>query len=188
MRGFEPHSCHFNLGPISSHLHQIFAITQVLRMPGVEPGSQAWEACMMPLHYMRDVIKAAARRPLCPSPNLHRLQKRIISSSSLPRPAACRLSLLFRTWPRGPMDKASAYGAGDCRFESCRGHFLSSSPSHWLASSPRECGRCAHFLHRFSCSLIFCDSEVSEGPAAPSCLARGSSVAIVRLVATSSVV
>ena len=25
----------------------------VMRMPGVEPGSQAWEACMMPLHYMR---------------------------------------------------------------------------------------------------------------------------------------
>ena len=24
--------------------------------------------------------------------------------------------------PRGPMDKASAYGAGDCRFESYRGH------------------------------------------------------------------
>ena len=23
---------------------------------------------------------------------------------------------------RGPMDKASAYGAGDCRFESCRDH------------------------------------------------------------------
>ena len=27
--------------------------------------------------------------------------------------------------PRGPMDKASAYGAGDCRFESCRGHWPS---------------------------------------------------------------
>ena len=26
--------------------------------------------------------------------------------------------------PRGPMDKASAYGAGDCRFESCRGQYL----------------------------------------------------------------
>jgi hypothetical protein len=26
---------------------------QQMRMPGVEPGSQAWEACMMPLHYMR---------------------------------------------------------------------------------------------------------------------------------------
>ena len=25
--------------------------------------------------------------------------------------------------PRGPMAKASAHGAGDCRFESCRGHF-----------------------------------------------------------------
>ena len=24
--------------------------------------------------------------------------------------------------PRGPMDKASAHGAGDCRFESCQGH------------------------------------------------------------------
>ena len=27
--------------------------TENMRMPGVEPGSQAWEACMMPLHYMR---------------------------------------------------------------------------------------------------------------------------------------
>ena len=25
------------------------------------------------------------------------------------------------TWPRGAMDNASAYGAEDCRFESCRG-------------------------------------------------------------------
>ena len=25
-------------------------------MPGVEPGSQAWEACMMPLHYMRHAM------------------------------------------------------------------------------------------------------------------------------------
>jgi hypothetical protein len=24
-----------------------------MHTPGVEPGSQAWEACMMPLHYMR---------------------------------------------------------------------------------------------------------------------------------------
>ena len=29
-----------------------------VRMPGVEPGSQAWEACMMPLHYMRCAIAA----------------------------------------------------------------------------------------------------------------------------------
>ena len=25
------------------------------------------------------------------------------------------------SWPRGPMDKASAHGAGDCRLKSCRG-------------------------------------------------------------------
>ena len=31
-----------------------------MRMPGVEPGSQAWEACMMPLHYMRHAITNAS--------------------------------------------------------------------------------------------------------------------------------
>ena len=24
-----------------------------MRLPGVEPGAQAWEACMLPLHYRR---------------------------------------------------------------------------------------------------------------------------------------
>ena len=33
-------------------------------------------------------------------------------------------------WPRGPMDKASAYGAGDCRFESCRGQAKSMRNNH----------------------------------------------------------
>ena len=32
-------------------------------MPGVEPGSQAWEACMMPLHYMRFAIRVAWQDP-----------------------------------------------------------------------------------------------------------------------------
>ena len=40
-----------------------------MRPPGVEPGSQAWEACMMPLHYMRCALLAAAR--LKRSPALH---------------------------------------------------------------------------------------------------------------------
>ena len=26
---------------------------EIMRTPGVEPGSQAWKACMMPLHYVR---------------------------------------------------------------------------------------------------------------------------------------
>ena len=30
-----------------------FRACENMRMPGVEPRSQAWEACMMPLHYMR---------------------------------------------------------------------------------------------------------------------------------------
>ena len=34
------------------------------------------------------------------------------------------INLLICHRPRGPMDKASAHGAGDCRFESYRGHFL----------------------------------------------------------------
>ena len=35
------------------------------------------------------------------------------------------LILTIIIWPRGPMDKASAHGAGDCRFESCRGQSMS---------------------------------------------------------------
>jgi hypothetical protein len=34
-----------------------------MRMPGIEPGSQAWEACMILLHYMRlatDLITGAS--------------------------------------------------------------------------------------------------------------------------------
>ena len=31
-----------------------------MRTPGVEPGSQAWEACMMPLHYVRAFNSARA--------------------------------------------------------------------------------------------------------------------------------
>ena len=29
------------------------AFTLAMRLPGVEPGAQAWEACMLPLHYRR---------------------------------------------------------------------------------------------------------------------------------------
>ena len=35
---------------------------QKMRMPGVEPGSQAWEACMMPLHYMRWQLLTAVEK------------------------------------------------------------------------------------------------------------------------------
>ena len=35
--------------------YQCIAFETKLRTPGVEPGSQAWEACMMPLHYVRSL-------------------------------------------------------------------------------------------------------------------------------------
>jgi hypothetical protein len=31
-----------------------YVCEESMRTPGVEPGSQAWEACMIPLHYVRD--------------------------------------------------------------------------------------------------------------------------------------
>ena len=37
---------------------------QQMRTPGVEPRSQAWEACMMPLHYMRLNTEAWANIPV----------------------------------------------------------------------------------------------------------------------------
>ena len=37
---------------------------QQMRTPGLEPGSQAWEACMMPLHYVRSQKPSFARETL----------------------------------------------------------------------------------------------------------------------------
>ena len=42
------------------------------------------------------------------------------------------------TWPRGPMDKASAYGTGDCRFESYWGHLGLRCGWEVLLSPPRH--------------------------------------------------
>ena len=40
----------YHLGVPASDLHVLPGTG--LRTPGIEPGSQAWEACMMPLHYV----------------------------------------------------------------------------------------------------------------------------------------
>ena len=52
---------------------------------------------------------------LVTSPGCERAQRRH-------RVGVCAAAAADLQRPRGPMDKASAYGAGDCRFESCRGH------------------------------------------------------------------
>ena len=41
----------------------------------------------------------------------------------------------FSYWPCGPMDKASVYGTGDCRFESYQGHFFFARLLFWRAES-----------------------------------------------------
>ena len=50
-------------------------------------------------------------------------------------------------WPRGPMDKASAYGAGDCRFESCRGHFIHENQNSRGINTPERRNRTPACLH-----------------------------------------
>ena len=37
----------------AARLPPLNSCIEPMRTPGVEPGSQAWEACMMPLHYVR---------------------------------------------------------------------------------------------------------------------------------------
>ena len=35
-----------------------------MRRPGIEPGSQEWESCMIPLHQRRRYIKTTKKRDL----------------------------------------------------------------------------------------------------------------------------
>ena len=59
--------------------------------------------------------------------------------------------------PRGPMDKASAHGAGDCRFESYRGQHCE------LDGSTQEAG---HYRQFSQVGNILIDHEVVPDPAA----------------------
>ena len=61
-------------------------------------------------------------------------------------------------WPRGPMDKASAYGAGDCRFESCRGHLVRAYMSGVGGNT------CVWSVHRASRSELVHFFKMKIGP------------------------
>lgn len=52
------------------------------------------------------------------------------------------------------MDKASAYGAGDCRFESCRGHLLLQDYLQWLR---RYDNLSAFVLHQVDVDLLIAE-------------------------------
>ena len=75
----------FSLGQSTS---EAVAHNKKLRMPGVEPGSQAWEACMMPLHYMRFWTKQAKKHL-----QLFRLRR-----AAREKRQRCALPLGLRAW------------------------------------------------------------------------------------------
>ena len=54
----------FRVARLCIILGRMYAHRQNMRMPGVEPGSQAWKACMIPRHYMR--VYAHYRFSHCP--------------------------------------------------------------------------------------------------------------------------
>ena len=49
---FNPGTKYFRLGQFSMKEK----MTRTVRTPGIEPGAQAWEACMLPLHYERSRV------------------------------------------------------------------------------------------------------------------------------------
>ena len=65
-REFDPgQAYHFvGVGCDTEGIPSLSDIRIKMRMPGVEPGSQAWEACMMPLHYMRSAHAARVLNPM----------------------------------------------------------------------------------------------------------------------------
>ena len=74
------------LSPRSNRRRNISKSIAKMRMPGVEPGSQAWEACMIPLHYMRIVTPNVSKNitPYSMGDDVHRptsnVQRRATSS------------------------------------------------------------------------------------------------------------
>lgn len=60
---------------------------------------------------------------------------------------ATLLALLIRR-PCGPMDKASAHGAGDCRFESYQGHFSKGAKEKGCPVVCHLAGKSAPAAHR----------------------------------------
>ena len=80
---------------------------------------------------VRNKGQAQMRMQGMPGPNR---QVREMCSPQQFREVALSTSLILRqhNWPRGPMYKASAYRAGDCRLESCRCNYCVNLQQHGL--------------------------------------------------------
>ena len=101
------------------------------------------------------VLQARAAPPLCDNPRLWCQVGQVGTSPYLPTLPVASCECYLDNRPRGPMDKASAYGAGDCRFESCRGHFRCPWKAHCrpsmkfslLHGCAAACAVVAHYTH-----------------------------------------
>ena len=126
-RGFEPLRAEPN-GFLVHHLNHSVTMSVARFLAG--PYSNAWHTSWGA--FQGRTVGIFGRRPrkrAPPAKNAPRPEgRRRYGRSGLHRrvcdqvkvPTAASVCGLHR--PRGPMDKASAYRAGDCRFESCRGH------------------------------------------------------------------
>ncbi len=95
---------------------------------GSNPWPYAYEAHALPTELKRQLLSCFSSRAL------------LMSWWKTQRLKEKRLSKVYH-WPVGLMDKASASGAGDSRFESWAGHFmLTSSWSRHLHISMWSCG------------------------------------------------
>jgi hypothetical protein len=67
-----------------------------MRTPGIEPGAQAWEACMLPLHYERSrVLKIVP--PTVP----FTMTQKWMTSAGLSACSSKRSSDKMTLWPSG---------------------------------------------------------------------------------------
>ena len=138
-----------------------------MRTPGVEPGSQAWEACMMPLHYVRSqhygqiprfLCKTCPPEPACPEtckgPNDGSAPGcrswRAVSCAVVGQPPGGSLMQRSRPWRPGVSGRQ------------LMSHFLSPPPS---SACPPANARAPGFETELQTTTENCSKRVGEGPA-----------------------
>ena len=109
---------------------------QFIVMPSFSPITSAARACLRQRHRLSAVVTSDVR--LIPWIN-----KAVFIEFCMSDFTDARFQNTIQ-WPRGPMDKASAYGAGDCRFESCRGHCV------------LHVHECDCVIRRCTCAMLTC--------------------------------
>lgn len=81
-----------------------------MRLPGVKPGAQAWEACMLPLHYRRS-CKSKHQEALI---NLGSTNHSQVLNKHSPKVHQIRCSIVVSTSACHAEDPGSIPGGGVC--------------------------------------------------------------------------